>query len=138
MTPLRLNSSRIRRSLWNGRFPKPKSDILESPSAAWYRYSKTREGAHPKRHLRQFRGVLKADGFGGFNTLYESGAIREAACWAHARRKFYELHEATKSPLAGEALDRIRALYAIEERIRGRPPWNAFWMSSPLLLTGAW
>jgi transposase len=48
------------------------------PPAAWYRYSKTREGAYPKKHLGQFRGVLQADGFAGFNTLYEGGAIREA------------------------------------------------------------
>jgi hypothetical protein len=65
---------------------------------------------------------LQADGFAGFNTLYESGRIREAGCWAHARRKFYDLHEATKSPIAAEALERIQILYAIEERIRGRPP----------------
>jgi hypothetical protein len=94
----------------------------QDPPAAWYRYTKTREGAHPKRHLGQFQGALQADGFSGFNILYESGAIREVGCWAHARRKFYELHEATKSPLAAEALDRIQALYAIEEQIRGRPP----------------
>jgi len=92
------------------------------PPAAWYRYSKTREGAHPRKHLGQFRGVLQADAFAGFNTLYEGGAIREAACWAHARRKFYDLFEATKSPLAAEALERIRAVYAIEDKIRGRPP----------------
>jgi transposase len=92
------------------------------PPAAWYRYTKTREGSHPRRHLAQFRGVLQADAFAGFNTLYENGAIREAACWAHARRKFYDLHEATNSPLAAEALDRIQTLYAIEGRIRGRPP----------------
>ena len=52
------------------------------PPAAWYRYTKTREGSHPRRHLAQFRGVLQADAFAGFNTLYENGAIREAACWA--------------------------------------------------------
>jgi transposase len=94
----------------------------QDPPAAWYRYTKTREGSHPKRHLVQFQGALQADGFSGFNILYESGAIREVGCWAHARRKFYELHEATQSPLAAEALDRIKVLYAIEERIRGRPP----------------
>lgn len=94
----------------------------QDPPAAWYRYTKTREGAHTKRHLGQFQGSLQADGFSGFNILYESGAIREVGCWAHARRKFYELHEATKSPLAAEALGRIQALYALEEQIRGRPP----------------
>ena len=46
----------------------------------------------------------------------------KAARLAHARRKFYDLHEATRSPLAREALDRIGVLYRIEETIRGRPP----------------
>ena len=58
----------------------------------------------------------------GFGHLYEGGHIREAACWAHARRGFYELHQANASPIAGEALDRIGALYSIEAEIRGRPP----------------
>jgi transposase len=92
------------------------------PPAAWYRYTPTREGAHPKAHLARFRGVLQADAFAGFNGLYESGAIREAACWAHARRKFYDLYENSKSPIAAEALDRIRALYAVEDQVRGKPP----------------
>ncbi len=92
------------------------------PPAAWYRYTPTREGAHPRAHLAKFKGVLQADAFAGFNGLYESGAIREAACWAHARRKFYDLYENSKSPIAAEALDRIRALYAVEDQVRGKPP----------------
>jgi transposase len=90
------------------------------PPAAVYRYTATREGAHPCAHLKTFKGTLQADGFSGFDALYESGRIRLAACWAHARRKFYDLHAATKSPLA--ALDRIGALYKIEQAIRGKPP----------------
>ncbi len=92
------------------------------PPAAWYRYTPSREGAHPRAHLAKFEGILQADGFSGFNGLYESGRIREAGCWAHARRKFYDLFEASRSPVAKEALDRIQTLYAIEEGIRGRPP----------------
>jgi transposase len=92
------------------------------PPAAWYRYTPTREGAHPRAHLRGFRGALQADGFSGFDGLYVDGQVREAACWAHVRRKFYDLHVATKSALANEALTRIQALYAIEDAIRGRPP----------------
>jgi len=92
------------------------------PPAAWYRYTPTREGAHPRAHLAQFEGILQADGFSGFNGLYESGLIREAACWAHARRKFYDLFEANRSPVAKEALDRIAALYAIEKAVRGKLP----------------
>ena len=92
------------------------------PPAAYYRYTPTREGRHPCAHLKDFAGTLQADGFSGFEGLYEDGRVREAACWAHARRKFYDLHAATMSPLADEALGRIQALYAIEEQIRGRPP----------------
>jgi transposase len=92
------------------------------PPAAWYRYTKTREGIHAKGHLGSFQGALQADGFAGFNVLYEGGVIQEVSCWAHARRKFYDLFKATQSPLAAEALDRIQALYAIEQRIRGRTP----------------
>jgi hypothetical protein len=53
--------------------------------------------------------------------LYEQGAIIEAACWAHVRRKFYDLYQAHDSPIAEEALKRIAALYRIENEIRGRP-----------------
>jgi transposase len=92
------------------------------PPAAWYRYTPTREGAHPKAHLKDFNGILQADGFSGFDGLYVDGRVLEAACWAHARRKFYEIHASTRSPVAQEALTRIQALYAIEEAIRGWPP----------------
>ena len=53
---------------------------------------------------------------------YDSGSVVEAACWAHARRKFYDLHAARPSPLITEALRRICELYAIEESIRGMSP----------------
>lgn len=92
------------------------------PPAAYYRYTPTREGRHPCEHLKDFTGTLQADGFSGFDGLYEDGRVREAACWAHARRKFYDLYVATKSPLADEALRRIGKLYEIEAEIRGRPP----------------
>ena len=65
---------------------------------------------------------MQADGFPGFNRLYEKGEIREAACWAHVRRKFHDLYEAHASPIAKEALERIAMLYGIEKEIRGRPP----------------
>lgn len=67
------------------------------------------EEKHPCAHLRTFTGVLQADGYAGFDWLYETGRITEAACWAHMRRKFYDLHVATDSPIAREALDRIGA-----------------------------
>lgn len=94
----------------------------ESPPAVWFAYSPNRNGEHPEAHLAGFRGILQADGYAGFNRLYEDGRITEAACWAHARRKFYDIHQAHKSAIAKESLERIGALYAIEEEIRGRSP----------------
>jgi hypothetical protein len=69
-----------------------------------------------------FRGTLQADGYAGFTALYEDDRVREAACWAHARRKYYDVYVADRSPMAHEALARIGALYAIEREIRGQPP----------------
>ena len=89
--------------------------------AVWFRYSPDRKGERPRAHLQNFRGVLQADGYAGFEQLYADGTIVEAACWAHARRKFYDIHIANQSPLAAEALNRIGALYAIETEIRGKP-----------------
>jgi transposase len=92
------------------------------PPAVWYRYSPDRKGEHPRGHLTDFRGVLQADGYSGFSQLYETGRILEAACMAHARRKFYDIYKQDGSPIAIEAIKRIRALYAIERQIRGQQP----------------
>jgi transposase len=92
------------------------------PPAVWFVYSPDRKGAHPANHLTEFRGVLQADAYAGFNRLYEQGRIVEAACWAHVRRKFYDAYQAHTSPIAEEALKRIGELYVIEEQIRGRSP----------------
>jgi hypothetical protein len=89
------------------------------PAAVLFRYSPDRKAEHPKAHLRGFTGTLQADGYAGFDQLYD-GKIVEAACWAHVRRKFYDIHVAHASPIAAEALTRIAALYAIEKTIRGR------------------
>jgi len=94
----------------------------QTPPAVWFAYTPDRKGEHPKVHLSSFTGTLEADAYAGFDQLYESGRIREAACWAHVRRKFYDLHVAHKSPVAQEALRRMGELYAIEEEIRGRFP----------------
>ena len=93
-----------------------------TPAAVWFAYSPDRKGEHPQSHLSNFTGTLQADAYAGFNQIYEAGRIQEAACWAHVRRKFYDLEVAHKSPVATEALERIAALYAIEKEIRGRPP----------------
>jgi len=91
------------------------------PPAVLFRYSPDRKGERPKAHLASFVGVLQADAYAGFDRLYGE-RIQEAACWAHVRRKFYEIHVAHASPIAAEALDRIGRLYGIEAEIRGRPP----------------
>ncbi len=90
--------------------------------AVRYRYTADRRGEHPRAHLVGFHGVLQADGYAGFNGLYDTGRIAEAACWAHVRRKFHDIHAAGRSPIAQEALTRIAALYAIETSITGKPP----------------
>jgi transposase len=98
---------------------RPWADL--NPPAVLFRYSPDRRGEHPEAHLASFRGVLQADGYAGFERLYEHDRIREAACWAHVRRKFYELYEAQRSPVAQEALERIAKLYELEATIRGSP-----------------
>ena len=92
------------------------------PPAAVFFYSPDRKGEHPRTHLEPFTGVLHADGYAGFNGLFETGRISEAGCWAHVRRKFFDVHAATASPIAKEALDRIGQLYAVEKAINGAPP----------------
>jgi hypothetical protein len=95
-----------------------------TPPAAVYLYAGDRRGEHPAAHLAEFTGILQVDGYSGFKRLLENrppGAIRLAFCWAHCRRRFYDIHRATGSPLAGEALHRIGELYKVETEIRGRP-----------------
>jgi transposase len=94
----------------------------DTPPAVWFAYTPDRKGEHPQAHLSNFTGTLQADGYAGFDQIYEAGRIQEAACWAHVRRKFYDLVEAHKSPTAAEAVERIGGLYAIEKEIRGRLP----------------
>ena len=80
---------------------------------------------HPEQHLRPFRGILQADAFAGYDRLFsaerEGGALTEAGCWAHARRKIHDVYISTKSATAEEALKLIGELYAIEHEIRGLP-----------------
>ncbi len=92
------------------------------PPAVWFAYTPDRKGIHPQTHLANFTGILQADAYAGFNLVYESGRVQEAACWAHTRRKFHDLHVVHATPTTTEALRRIAELYAIEEQIRGQPP----------------
>ncbi len=97
-----------------------------APPAVWYQYSPTWEGKYPQQHLRSFEGVLQADAYRGYGALYAPRApgqparVEESACWAHVRRHLMDLYKATNSPVAAEALTRIRQLYRIEREIRGR------------------
>ena len=99
-----------------------------APPAVFYRYSSDWSGVHPQHHLREYRGALHADDYGGFNKLYEpsspGGAARivEVSCMGHCRRKLYEVYKLMKCARAREGLDQIARLYAIEEQIRGRSP----------------
>ena len=96
------------------------------PPAAVYFASADRRGERPVAHLAGFSGVLQADGYSGFNGLYqarrEGGALSEAACWAHTRRKFFDVHVKNGSAVALEALERIGVLYEVERAITGKPP----------------
>ena len=94
----------------------------DQPPAAVFFYSPDRKGEHPQSHLKNFKGILHADGYAGFNAIFETGKVTEAACWAHVRRKFFDVHVANGSPIAKEALDKIAALYAVEAQIKGWPP----------------
>jgi len=94
----------------------------KEPAAVWFAYSPNRQGIHPQQHLSGFQGVLQADAYAGFNELFADGTIHEAACMAHARRKFYDIHVRTPSATTQQALDFIGELYCIEAGIRGKPP----------------
>jgi transposase len=90
------------------------------PPAVWFAYTPDRKGIHPQTHLKGFKGIVQADAYAGYDKVYEKEQITEAACWAHARRKFYDLAQATGSPVAQEALQTIAKLYAIEQSCRGQ------------------
>jgi transposase len=104
-----------------------------APPAAVFFYSRDRTGEHPERHLAGYAGILQADAYAGFIRLYAAdrrpGAITEASCWAHGRRKFFELADVAAkargalsalAPLAVEAVKRIDAIFDIEREINGR------------------
>ena len=96
-----------------------------APPAALFHYSRDRTAEHPDRHLAGYAGILQADAYAGFNELYQPerkpGPITEAGCWAHGRRKFFDLAQLTKAPLALEAVRRIDAIFDAERGINGLP-----------------
>jgi transposase len=100
----------------------------EVPPAAFYLYSPDRKGIRAQALLGSCQGFLHADGYSGFDRLYQptkpggEPPLIEVACWSHVRRKIYDVHHATASPIALEVLERIAALFAIESSIHGRAP----------------
>ena len=108
-----------------------------APPAAVFYYSRDRRGEHPQRHMARWAGILQADAYGGYEALFDAkrnpGPIHQAPCWAHGRRKLFELADiaeaarrkargktAIVSPIALEAVKRIDILFDIEREINGR------------------
>ena len=92
------------------------------PPIAVYVYAQNRKSEQPLVHLAGFTGVVQVDGYAGYRALAQKNSVSLAFCWAHVRRRFYELAAAGPAPIASEALERIGALYSIESQIRGRSP----------------
>ena len=92
------------------------------PPAAVFLFAPDRKAERPIAHLRDFKGVLHVDGYAGFEQVAARPDVTLAACWAHTRRKFYDVAQATGSPIAEEALRRIADLYAVEADVRGKAP----------------
>lgn len=106
-----------------GARPDGNGGWIEHAPAVTFEFTESREAVHPARFLKDYHGYLQADAYAGFDALYKSGQILEVGCWAHARRKFFEVTKAQKDPgLANEAMAWIGTLYHIESSVRERPP----------------
>ena len=100
---------------------RPSGD--KAPPAVWFQYSANRKGEHPARHLKNFSGILQADAYSGYNSIYKDGRILEAGCWSHARRKLWDIHVKQKrqpGTLAHQGLVRIGELFRVEAEVNGR------------------
>ena len=93
-----------------------------APQAAWYQFSPDRKGKRTEQHIGGYTGFIHADGYAGFNKLYDPDKATEMACMAHIRRKFVDIHHSQGSSIAAEAVQRIAKLYKIEKQVRGSPP----------------
>jgi transposase len=103
------------------------------PPAAIYLFASDRKAERPIAHLADFKGIPHVDGYAGFEQFADKEVIILAACWSHSRRKFYDVAEATGSPVATDALRRIGELYAVEARIRGQSPAHRFCRTPDIL-----
>ena len=94
-----------------------------APPAAVFHFSRDRTAEHPRRHLASYQGILQADAYAGFGELYRPdrrpGPVTEAACWAHFRRKAFELAEVALAPLAAKAVRRIDRVFDAEREVNG-------------------
>lgn len=90
------------------------NDLSGGPPMVVFDYQTSRSGSHARTFLGEWKGHLMVDDYGGYKALFRKG-VTELACLAHARRKFFDLHTEHKSPIAGEALQWIARLYAIEQ-----------------------
>src|SRR5574337_1312890 len=92
-----------------------------SPPIIVYDHTETRAGKHPKAKLQGYCGYLQADAYAGYDQIFAEGKVKEVACWAHARRKFFDiarLAEKGKRISAHEALEFISRLYVIEREAK--------------------
>jgi transposase len=98
------------------------NDLDTGPPIVVFDYQSSRSGEHARAFLQDWHGHLMVDDYAGYKALFRQG-VTELACWAHARRKFFDLHAATpQHAAAAEALRRIKALYAIEAEIKESTP----------------
>lgn len=96
---------------------------VDHPPAVVFEFGDSRAGSHPLTYLRDFTGYLQADAYSGHGALYRGGRIIEVGCWAHCRRRFFEIAKTQKTPgLAAQALQWIAKLYEIESRIKTETP----------------
>lgn len=112
------------------------NDLSGGPPMVVFDYQTSRSGAHAGRYLQGWRGALMVDDYSGYKALFGEGIV-ELGCWAHARRKFFDLQAAGNHPVATQALQRIAELYAVEAQataltVEERAKWREE-RSKPLL-----
>ena len=93
---------------------------VERAPAVWFAYSPDRKAKWPAEHLQGYEGILQADGYAGYDAICEADCVIGAGCWAHVRRKFYDIDKVQPDGFAREVLEAIASLYGIEKSIKGQ------------------